>query len=181
MANPPASVAQYEYLGQAVYFLPQRCCDFFSDLYDIDGNVIGHPDGGITGRGDGRVPDFFEERSDEEIIWKDKRAYDPGMVQALAPIESVDVLVLESFPQQYMLAVVSGLPNGCASFAGNRIEREGDTIRVEIFNWKPGDEDIACTEEYRTVETNISLGSDFVSGTMYTVSVNDVVETFVAQ
>ena len=179
--DPPAFIAQYDYKGQAVYFLPQRCCDIFSVLYDVDGNIIGHPHGEITGRGDGRVPDFLEERTNERIIWKDKRAYDPGMVQALAPIESVEVLVLESFPQQYMLGVVSGLPNGCASFAGYRLERQGDTIGVEIFNWKPADEDIACTEEYRTVETNISLGSDFVSGTTYTASVNDVVEIFVAQ
>ena len=44
VASPPALIAQYEYRGQTVYFLPQRCCDIFSDLYDADGNVIGHPD-----------------------------------------------------------------------------------------------------------------------------------------
>ena len=69
VANPPASITQYHYEGQTVFFVPQRCCDIFSDLYDADGNIIGHPDGGITGQGDGRAPDFFEERSNEQLIW----------------------------------------------------------------------------------------------------------------
>ena len=181
VANPPASITRYEYKGQTVYFLPQRCCDIFSDLYDADGNVIGHPDGGITGQGDGRVPDFLVERSSESVIWRDQRAYDSGLVQVPAPIESVEVLVMESFPPQYSLVVVSGLPNGCASFAGYRLERSGDTIRVEVLNWKPVGPQVACTDNYRTVTTNIPLGSDFESGRSYTVLVNDVTESFVAQ
>ena len=40
VANPPALIAQYEYQGKTVYFVPQRCCDIFSDLYDADGNII---------------------------------------------------------------------------------------------------------------------------------------------
>ena len=31
----------------------KECRDQFSDLLDANGNLIGHPDGGITGRGDG--------------------------------------------------------------------------------------------------------------------------------
>ena len=31
----------------------KESCDQFSDLLDANGNLIGHPDGGITGRGDG--------------------------------------------------------------------------------------------------------------------------------
>ena len=181
VANPPASITQYEYKGQTVYFVPQRCCDIFSDLYDADGDIIGHPDGGITGRGDGRVPDFFQERTDEHLIWEDKRVDDPGTAQALAPIESVEILVLESFPPRYMAVVVSGLPSGCVTFAGYRLERGGDPIRVEMVNWKPADPEVACPAVYGTVETNIPLGSDFQSGTTYTVVVNDVTETFIAQ
>ena len=98
MANPPALIAQYEYNGQTVYFLPQKCCDIVSDLYDSDGNIIGHPDGGITGQGDGRVTDLLEFRRNESVIWRDQRTYAPGLFQVSAPIESVDVLALESFP-----------------------------------------------------------------------------------
>ena len=103
------------------------------------------------------------------------------MVQVLAPVESVELLVMESFPPQYSLVVVSGLPNGCASFAGYRLERSGNTIKIEMVNWKPADPQVVCTEIYRTVETRISLGSDFESGRTYTLLVNDVAESFVAQ
>ena len=181
VADPPASLTQYGYRSQVVYYMPPRCCDIFSDLYDNSGNIIGHPDGGITGRGDGRVPDFLAEREDESFVWKDLRSYDPGLVQAPAPIKSVEVLTLESFPPQYNVVVVSGLPNGCVSFAGYYLNRDDNTTHIEMINWKPAAADVACTEEYRTVNTTIPLGSDFVSGETYVVVVNDVIESFLFQ
>ena len=118
VANPPALIAEYDYNGEAVYYVPPCCCDIFSDLYDAAGNLIGHPDGSITGQGDGRVPDFLAVRSSETVILRDERSYHPSLVQVSAPIESVELLIMESFPPQCSLVVVSGLPNGCASFAG---------------------------------------------------------------
>jgi len=56
-----------------VFYVPALCCDFYSDLYDMDCNLIGHPDGGYTGRGDGSFPDFTERRKDEKLIWADER------------------------------------------------------------------------------------------------------------
>ena len=181
VANPPASVTLYGYRGHPVYFVPQRCCDIFSDLYNAEGEIIGHPDGGITGRGDGRVPDFFQERTNEELIWADERTIDPGLAQVAAPIESVEVLVLESFPPQYVVMVMSGLPNACFSFAGYHVNREGTTIRVDVLNWKPTDPELACAQIFRTVETRIPLGSDFESGQTYSVPVNGSKDSFVAQ
>jgi hypothetical protein len=72
-ANPPAKVFRYTYKDQQVYYVTGRCCDVPGRVYDMYGNVICEPDGGITGRGDGRCPDFFEERKDETLIWEDKR------------------------------------------------------------------------------------------------------------
>ncbi|TPE45637.1 hypothetical protein FJM65_05810 [Pontibacter mangrovi] len=72
-ANPPATIYRYTYRGQEVYFLTGRCCDVPSQLFDAEGNVLCEPDGGITGRGDGRCTDFFEQRQNETIIWEDKR------------------------------------------------------------------------------------------------------------
>jgi hypothetical protein len=71
VANPPAFVARYEYKGQEVYFVPQRCCDVMSVVYRSDGAVMCHPDGGINGKGDGMCADFFADRQDERIIWRD--------------------------------------------------------------------------------------------------------------
>jgi hypothetical protein len=118
VANPPAFITRYEYGRQTIYILPSRCCDTFSNLYVPEGNIITHPDGGITGQGDGRVSDFFEIRRNESVVWHDQRAYDPRLVQLPAPTETVEVLVMENFPVQYSLAVVSGLPNTCVSYGG---------------------------------------------------------------
>ncbi len=99
-----------------------------------------------------------------------------------APIETIEIVVAESFPPQYFLTIVSGLPNGCAKFDNTYVQRVDDTtIVVQVINSVPTDPDIACTEEYRTVEKRVALGSRFDSGATYTVNVNDKVETFVAQ
>ncbi len=72
-ANPPAKVYRYTYKDQEVYYVTGRCCDIPGKVYDMYGNIICEPDGGITGKGDGRCPDFFEQRKDETLIWEDKR------------------------------------------------------------------------------------------------------------
>jgi Tol biopolymer transport system component len=74
VANPPAYVASYEYSGQVVYYVPPRCCDIFGNLYNAQGQLICHPDGGIAGHGDGRCPDFFSQRKNETILWRDPRS-----------------------------------------------------------------------------------------------------------
>ena len=172
VADPPASITEYEYKGSTVYFLPQRCCDIWSELYDSEGNLVGHPDGGITGQGDGRVPDFFEERKNERRIWADSRKVGPNTTRVLAPIDSLDILVLESFPLQYNLLVVSGLPDSCAVFDGYTLSQDGTTIHIELWNLRNSDPNLACAQVYGSVETRIGLGSDFDPETAYTVDVN---------
>ncbi len=71
--NPPIVINQYDYKGKKVYFIPSYCCDIESKLYDADSNLVCSPDGGITGKGDGKCIDFFSERKNEKLIWKDDR------------------------------------------------------------------------------------------------------------
>ena len=73
VGNPPQSIWRYEYNGQVVYFIPAQCCDQYSTLYDKSGDVICAPDGGFTGKGDGKCSDFFDKRTNEQLIWKDSR------------------------------------------------------------------------------------------------------------
>ncbi len=67
--NPPQTVWRYRYRGQTVYYLPPQCCDQYSVLFDAKGRVIAAPDGGLTGRGDGRAADFFEQRQQGLLLW----------------------------------------------------------------------------------------------------------------
>lgn len=73
VGNPPLSIWKYEYNGQAVYFVPAHCCDISSVVYDAEGTTLCSPDGGITGKGDGKCSNFFDERSHEQLIWQDNR------------------------------------------------------------------------------------------------------------
>ncbi|MGD9563227.1 MAG: hypothetical protein AB7F88_13575 [Pyrinomonadaceae bacterium] len=71
--DPPGSIWRYHYKGKEVFYVPPYCCDEPSALYDSDGNFICSPDGGLTGTGDGKCPDFFDVRTDERRVWADDR------------------------------------------------------------------------------------------------------------
>lgn len=73
VTNPPRKIYQYDYNGKIVFYVPALCCDFYSDLYDMDCNLIGHPDGGYTGKGDGTFADFSKVRKNERLVWEDER------------------------------------------------------------------------------------------------------------
>ncbi|MFT3979313.1 MAG: hypothetical protein QM687_02510 [Ferruginibacter sp.] len=71
--NPPRKIYRYQYQNKTVYYVPAICCDFFSELYDDKCSLIGHPDGGFTGKGDGSMPDFHSAKKNEVLVWEDKR------------------------------------------------------------------------------------------------------------
>ena len=71
-------ILRYRYRGQTVYYVPPSCCDQPGILYDEAGTQVCEPDGGISGRGDGRCTDFHEQRSAESLIWSDSRGWSPS-------------------------------------------------------------------------------------------------------
>jgi hypothetical protein len=97
-----------------------------------------------------------------------------------APIDGLDVRVLESSPPHYMLSIRAGLPSGCAEKNRHELSRSGEAVTVTVLNWMPIDSR-PCTLIYGSYELSINLGSDFRRGTTYQVSVNDKRTAFVAQ
>lgn len=75
VSNPPIKIYSYTYNKETVYYFTPVCCDVYSELYDKDCNRICAPDGGKTGRGDGKCADFFDTKTDEKLIWSDTRKY----------------------------------------------------------------------------------------------------------
>ncbi|HNW45130.1 MAG TPA: zf-HC2 domain-containing protein [Elusimicrobiales bacterium] len=71
--NPPYEVWKFIYLGKTVYYLPPQCCDQYSELYGESGALLCAPDGGKSGDGDGKCPDFYAQRKNGELVWKDSR------------------------------------------------------------------------------------------------------------
>jgi hypothetical protein len=72
-ANPAYEVWEYQYQGQRVYLVTADCCDQYTTVYDACLNVLCAPSGGITGRGDGKCPDFNEKASEKKLVWRDPR------------------------------------------------------------------------------------------------------------
>ncbi|MBC8083767.1 MAG: hypothetical protein H7Z21_11195 [Hymenobacter sp.] len=71
--NPPARIMRYRFEEQIVYYETLGCCDQFSNLYDQKGALICHPDGGLTGKGDGNCRYFAKRRTEEKLVWQDAR------------------------------------------------------------------------------------------------------------
>jgi hypothetical protein len=68
----PLSVTRYTYQQKTVYYMVSPCCDKYNVVYDTACNILGYPDGGFTGRGDGSMNDFRKEATNEKLIWEKK-------------------------------------------------------------------------------------------------------------
>jgi hypothetical protein len=72
--NPAYEIWAYTWNGQKVYLASdETCCDQFITLYDECFNVLCAPSGGITGKGDGRCSDFYQQATDQQLVWRDPR------------------------------------------------------------------------------------------------------------
>jgi hypothetical protein len=65
----PQRVVEYVYKAKKVYLVVMPCCDFFNEVYDDKCIYLGAPDGGFTGKGDGKIPDFYEAATSEKLVW----------------------------------------------------------------------------------------------------------------
>ena len=70
--NQPTSVIEYTYKGSTVFYITAGCCDQFNPVYNSECVYLGAPDGGITGKGDGKLADFFANATNKKVVWKNK-------------------------------------------------------------------------------------------------------------
>ena len=77
MAEEPNGAAQsvmaFTYKNQPVYYLVSPCCDKYNIVYDSACNILGYPDGGYTGKGDGKMVDFKKEAIDGKVVWEKRK------------------------------------------------------------------------------------------------------------
>jgi len=73
VSNPPAMIIQKEWDSQTFYYIPAKCCDQYSSLYDQTGQLVCSPDGGFAGIGDGKCPAFVKRMTEGSVLWKDPR------------------------------------------------------------------------------------------------------------
>ena len=86
--------------------------------------------------------------------------------------DSVDAVILESFPLQVMAAVNSNLPDGCTEIYDSHVERTDNAFSVTLTTARPTDAE--CTEALVPYQENIPLDVYGLPAGDYTVTVNGV-------
>lgn len=94
-----------------------------------------------------------------------------------ALLDSIEVVLLESFPVQAQVIVKGNLPDGCTELDEIVVVREGDTFVLTINTRKPTG-DIACTEALVPFEEKVDLDIEGLEAGTYTVVAQDLEATF---
>jgi inhibitor of cysteine peptidase len=97
-----------------------------------------------------------------------------------ATVESLQVMILESFPVQVHVLVSGYLPDGCVTLADISAEREGETFLLTLTTTRPGG-DVACTEALVPFEETVPLDVTGLPAGEYTVLAGELAETFTLQ
>lgn len=91
-------------------------------------------------------------------------------------VESLEILLLESFPVQVNVIVSGNLPNGCSTLNEPRPRREGNTFVINLVATQLPDE--VCTQALVPFDQVIPLDVAGLPAGTYTVSVNGTTDTF---
>jgi len=94
----------------------------------------------------------------------------------LANVESIEILILESFPVQIRVVARGNHPDGCTSIVDTDVTQEGNTFLVAITTFRPPDQ--VCTQALVPFEETIALDVLGLPAGAYTVDVNGVTGTF---
>ena len=94
----------------------------------------------------------------------------------LAQVDSIDIVILESFPVQVHVLTRGTLPDSCTTIDQISKERDGTTFRVTLTTAHP--EGVACAQVLTPFEENIPLDVYGLDAGTYTVDVNGVTGTF---
>jgi len=93
----------------------------------------------------------------------------------LAPVDEIDILILESFPVRINVIARGNLPDPCTEISEVLQEREGDTFFITIKTYRsPG----FCIQVLTPFEEIISLDVYGLPASTYIVDVNGVQDTF---
>ena len=103
---------------------------------------------------------------------------DQAMTTGKAPVQSLEILIMESFPVQIAVLARGELPDACTEIdqVDQRIAPEGQALWVEITTVRPTD--LACIQVLAPFEERIPLDVYGLPAGTYTVDVNGVTGTF---
>jgi inhibitor of cysteine peptidase len=99
-----------------------------------------------------------------------------GIIEGEATVESLQIMIMESFPVQVNVRVNGYLGDGCTEVGEISSEREEDTFIIRIISVRPAD--AICTQQLVGLEETIALDVHGLEAGTYTVDVNGVTDTF---
>lgn len=86
-----------------------------------------------------------------------------------APIDSVEITTLESFPVQQVVVIKGNLPNSC-TFVNDPVQiRDGNVFYITLDTYLEGD---SCTETIVPYEKQVTLNTNNLPAGVYIVNVN---------
>lgn len=94
----------------------------------------------------------------------------------VANVDSIEVLILESFPVQINVRTRGTLPNGCTTIDDVSTEQVGNEFNVVISTIQPAD--AVCSQAVVPFEENIALDVDGLPAGSYQVNVNGRIGSF---
>lgn len=92
-----------------------------------------------------------------------------NLLQSNAPVDSIVINSLESFPVQKTLRVTGNLPDGCTYLNDPQVIRSGNAFYVNLTTRREGE---TCTQALVPYERNIALDVVGLPAGVYTVSIN---------
>jgi inhibitor of cysteine peptidase len=93
-----------------------------------------------------------------------------------ANVESVQIMILESFPVQIQVIAEGYLPDGCTEIHEIKTEREGNVFNINISTKRP--KDAVCTQAIESFKETIPLNVWGLKAGNYTVNVNGATGSF---
>ena len=101
---------------------------------------------------------------------------DGDYIYRTAVVESIEIMVLESFPVQIHVVAKGYLPDGCTEIDRTEVKRDGNTFTVTIKTKRP--KDMMCTQAIVPYEKVVPLDVYGLKAGKYDVIVNTVTDSF---
>lgn len=98
------------------------------------------------------------------------------VITGTAMIDSVDLLILESFPLQMTAHITGNYPDGCTGLGTVTQERVENIITITVETTRPAD--MMCTQALVPFEENVSVDIQGLLAGEYTVIINGVEAMF---
>ena len=99
---------------------------------------------------------------------------EPTMSTVRLQVQTVEVLIAESFPPQVSAHVTAIIPDSCTKAREPEISRDGSTITLTVIGERP--DGVACAQVTSTYDKTIPLGT--LDPGHYTLHINDVTKEF---